>query len=172
MPRRLSAASTRSYSGPDRKASEIRMQQQSVQGKIAGCRAAQIEPAPEAVDLLSLISKTAELFERQSASKQRRLLRIVVGEAIWQTGELRTRLREPFAQVQLSNSPNSTENSDLPPDGAEFDNWRRGGDSNSRYPKGTTVFETAAFDHSATSPGLRVRDFIVANETGIAAEGV
>ena len=29
---------------------------------------------------------------------------------------------------------------------------RRGRDSNPRYPKGITVFETAAFDHSATSP--------------------
>ena len=29
---------------------------------------------------------------------------------------------------------------------------RRGRDSNPGYPKGTTVFETVAFDHSATSP--------------------
>src|SRR2546423_569108 len=31
--------------------------------------------------------------------------------------------------------------------------WRRGRDSNPRYPvKGTTVFETAPIDHSGTSP--------------------
>ena len=38
--------------------------------------------------------------------------------------------------------------------------WRRGRDSNPRYPKGITVFETAAFDHSATSPisSVFVRD--------------
>ena len=113
----------------DRKASEIRMQQQRVQGKIAECRAAEIAPAAKAVDLLSLVSKTAELFERQSAEEQRRFLRLVVAEAIWQNGELRTRLREPFERLQLSNSPNSTENSDLPPDGAKFSNWRRERDS-------------------------------------------
>ena len=33
-----------------------------------------------------------------------------------------------------------------------FAKWRRGWDSNPRYPEGTTVFETAPFDHSGTSP--------------------
>src|SRR5688500_2966129 len=32
--------------------------------------------------------------------------------------------------------------------------WRRERDSNPRYPMGTTDFESAAFDHSAISPGV------------------
>src|SRR5262245_28352089 len=36
--------------------------------------------------------------------------------------------------------------------------WRRGRDSNPRYPaKGTTVFETAPIDRSGTSPFVRLR---------------
>ena len=30
--------------------------------------------------------------------------------------------------------------------------WRRGWDSNPRYPEGTTVFETVPFGHSGTPP--------------------
>ena len=37
--------------------------------------------------------------------------------------------------------------------GSLLGEWRRGRDSNPRYPaKGTTVFETAPFDRSGTSP--------------------
>src|SRR5271165_4868581 len=32
--------------------------------------------------------------------------------------------------------------------------WRRGWDSNPRYPGGTPDFESGAFDHSATSPNV------------------
>jgi hypothetical protein len=36
--------------------------------------------------------------------------------------------------------------------------WRRGRDSNPRYPaKGTTVFETAPIDRSGTSPGTQAQ---------------
>ena len=37
-------------------------------------------------------------------------------------------------------------------DEGKIGQWRRGWDSNPRYAKRTTVFETAPFDHSGTSP--------------------
>ncbi|MBZ5596378.1 MAG: recombinase family protein [Acidobacteriia bacterium] len=92
----------------DKKADEIRGTQQRVRTKIAQCQSAELAPATEAVDLMSLTSNAAELFERQSARERRRLLRLVVQEAIWQNGELRTCFREPFEQLRLSNSVTTT----------------------------------------------------------------
>ena len=73
----------------DLKAEETRGQQHRVQINITQCQSADLAPAAAAVDLISLTSKAAELFERQCAIEQRRLLRLVVQAAIWQEGELR-----------------------------------------------------------------------------------
>ena len=116
----------------DKKAEEIRGHQQRVRGKIAECQSAESVPAADAVDLISLTSEAAELFERQCASEQRRLLRLVMREAQWQDGKLRTCFREPFEKLQLSNSATSIEDSNFSANEAISDNWRRGGDSNPR----------------------------------------
>jgi hypothetical protein len=67
--------------------------------------------ASEAVDLMRLTSRAADLFAEQVGAEQRKLLHLVLKEACWKGSELRMSLREP-----------------------NFGNWRRGGDSNSRYP--------------------------------------
>ena len=108
----------------------MRGHQLRVQRKVAECQSAELVPAAEAVDLLSLTSEAAELFERQCASEQRRLLRLVMQEAIWQDGELRTCFREPFVNLQLSNSATSRKNNDFPSDKTVLDNWLGGRDSN------------------------------------------
>jgi hypothetical protein len=59
----------------DKKAEEVRTHQQLVRTKIDGCHSATLAPATAAFDLISLTSKTAELFQSQCASEQRRLLR-------------------------------------------------------------------------------------------------
>jgi site-specific DNA recombinase len=55
----------------DKKAEEMRLNQQGLRTTINQCQSAGLAPATEAVDVLSLTSKSAELFERQSASEQR-----------------------------------------------------------------------------------------------------
>jgi hypothetical protein len=70
----------------DKKAEEIRGHEQRVRHKIAECQSAELVPAAEAVDLIALTSEAAELFQRQCASEQRRLLRLVMRDAIWQDG--------------------------------------------------------------------------------------
>ena len=62
---------------------------------------------------MALTSEAADLFERQCASEQRRMVRLVMREAIWQDGELRTSFREPFEKLQLSNSATLTKDEDL-----------------------------------------------------------
>ena len=114
----------------DKKAEETRLNQQGLRTKINQCQSAGLAPATEAVDVLSLTSKSAELFERQSASEQRRLLRCVVQDAIWQNAELRVCFREPFAQLQLSNSTTITKDGHFLANEANSDIWRRDRDSN------------------------------------------
>src|SRR5437867_3718529 len=116
----------------DNKANKIRADQQHVRTKITECRSATLPPATQALDLMSLTSKAAERFERQCASEQRRLLRLVLREAIWQNGELRTCFREPFEQLRLSNSATIKKDGHFSASEANSDIWRRGGDSNPR----------------------------------------
>jgi site-specific DNA recombinase len=108
----------------DRKAEEIRGNQQRVQTKITQCQPAALAPATKAVDLMSLTSRAAERFERQCASEQRRLLRLVLQEAIWQNGELRTCFREPFEQLRLSNAATTTKEGHFSAHEANSEIWR------------------------------------------------
>ena len=81
---------------------------------------------------MALTSNVAEQFERQCASEQRRLLRLVVQEAIWQNAELRICFREPFEQLRLSNAATITKDGYFSAVNANSGIWRRGGDSNPR----------------------------------------
>jgi site-specific DNA recombinase len=117
----------------DQKAIEIREDQQRIRSKMSQCRGA-LPPAREAVDLMALFSKGADLFEAQSACEQRQLLRVVLGDAVWQGGELRLSFRSPFEELRLSNSASITNNRHLGEPLALFDIWRRGGDSNTMCP--------------------------------------
>jgi hypothetical protein len=114
----------------DKKAEEIRANQQRVRTRITQCQPAGLAPATKAVDLMVLTSKAADRFELQCASEQRRLLRLVLREAIWQAGELRTCFREPFEQLRLSNSATIKEDGHFPANEANSDIWRRDRDSN------------------------------------------
>jgi site-specific DNA recombinase len=114
----------------DKKAEEIRAQQQRIRRNIEECQTTEVAPVAEAVDLLSLTSEAAELFAGQCGREQRRLLRLVMRESIWEQGKLRTCFREPFEKLQLSNSATTTKKDNLPINNETFDNWRRDRDSN------------------------------------------
>jgi site-specific DNA recombinase len=114
----------------DKKAEEIRRHQQRIRRNIEECQSAEVVPVAEAVDLLSLTSEAAELFAGQCGREQRHLLRLVMREAVWVHGELRTCFREPFEKLQLSNSATSTKKDDLRHNDEVFDNWLGGRDSN------------------------------------------
>jgi site-specific DNA recombinase len=116
----------------DRKAQEIRAEQWRVQTRITECRSATLPPAAEALDLMSFTSQAAELFQEQTGSEKRRLLRVVLGKATWQTGELRMCFREPFEQLRLSNSVSETNDGSFGGGGPVFGIWRRERDSNPR----------------------------------------
>ena len=83
-------------------------------------------PAQEAVNLMALMSKGADLFAAQSACERRKLLRVVLGEAIWKGGELRMTFQTPFEELRLSNSATVTNKIPLEQAGGILDIWRRG----------------------------------------------
>ena len=120
----------------DKKASEIREQQEQIRQKIRTAEASMLPVASEAVDLMSLTSKASELFQEQVGAEQRKLLHLVLKEASWKGGELRMSLREPFEELRLSNSASDRNSKPFDGDESNFDNWRRKRDSNPRtsYP--------------------------------------
>jgi hypothetical protein len=108
----------------DKKAGELREGQRRVRTKITECQSATLPPATQALDLISLTSRAAALFKNHTASQQRRLLRLVLDQATWQTGELRMSLREPFEQLRLSNSASATNDGHFGGDGPVLGIWR------------------------------------------------
>ena len=115
----------------DQKAAEIQEDQQRIRAKVSECRGT-LPPAEAAVNLLALTSRSADLFAEQSGAEQRKLLRLVLGDAIWQAGELRMSFQPPFEQLRLSNSTSTRNHTPNMARGGHFDNWRREWDSNPR----------------------------------------
>ena len=84
----------------DRKAAEIRQQQEQLRVKMNELRTTDARSAPEAIDLAALIRGLGDLFRRQAAKEQRRMLQVVLRDASWKAGALQMSLREPFATLR------------------------------------------------------------------------
>src|SRR5262249_21683991 len=78
-------------------------------------------PACQAIDLMTLTSETAELFLQRPRAEQRKLLGLILQRASWQHGELRMSLKEPFAQLKLSNRTTASKNGPFGPDEGAFE---------------------------------------------------
>jgi len=107
----------------DQKAAEIHEEQPRIRAQVSESGGA-LPPAKAAVNLLALTSRAADLFMGQSAAEQRKLLRLVLGEAIWQAGELRMSFQTPFEELRLSNSTSAIKHTPEMCGGTFFDNWR------------------------------------------------
>jgi site-specific DNA recombinase len=120
----------------DKKAGERRQQQDRMRRRLAEAQSIALLPVSQAVDLIALTAKAADLFLKQSVAEQRKLLRLVLEAATWKGGESRMPFREAFAQFQLSNRATHTNNMDLAASRSDFEIWRRKRDSNPRtsYP--------------------------------------
>ena len=87
----------------DRKAKDLQAQSGELLRKINELRADAPAPVRDAIDLMDLTSRTAELFVAQEVHEQQRFLRLVLKSASWQDGELRTEFEEPFESLRRSN---------------------------------------------------------------------
>jgi site-specific DNA recombinase len=115
----------------DSHAAEWRREQETILGKIRDIQWAAPAPIDQAIDMLQLTSRAAELFLMQPPREQRHLLRVVMEKAAWQDGTLRATLFEPFEILRHSNQASTRkENGDVG-SGQDLGIWLPGPDSNS-----------------------------------------
>jgi DNA invertase Pin-like site-specific DNA recombinase len=108
----------------DKRAADIRQQQNEIRRRVNERQSAGLPPASQAVDLLALTSKAADLFLEQPAAEQAKLLHLVLKSASWKGGELRMCLREPFSKLRLSNSVTDTKDGKLAGGNDNSNIWR------------------------------------------------
>ena len=116
----------------DQKAAELREQRDRVLNRIRAAEGAVLPSISQAADLMMLTSKGADLFLKQPAAEQRKLLHLLLENASWKGGELRMSFREPFENLRLSNQTTSNDSNRFDRSRPEFGIWRREWDSNPR----------------------------------------
>ena len=107
----------------DRTSAAKRDEQRALLQKIQEIQTAAPTPINQAVDILRLTSRASELFLQQAAAEQRRLLGVVLKNAAWRDGELRTSLFEPFEILRHSNRESHRQYEDNPGSGRDIEIW-------------------------------------------------
>jgi site-specific DNA recombinase len=87
----------------DRKASELRGQSLSLSRRIEEIRAAAPAPVQDAIDLMDLTSRAADLFAVQPVHEKQGFLRLILKSATWRQGRLQTEFEQPFENMRHSN---------------------------------------------------------------------
>jgi hypothetical protein len=93
----------------DKRAGEIRQQQDQVQRRMSERQADKLPPINQAVDVMALASKAANLFVEQPGAKG---------------GELRRCFRKPFSELSVSNRATRTNDDCLQLVKGDAGNWR------------------------------------------------
>lgn len=108
----------------DRRAAETRQLLDRARQRLEEIGSSALPPVRQAVDLMALTSRTAELFHQQPGAEQRKLLQLILEGAFWQGGELRMSLREPFVQLSVSNRASMCKDGQFDPDSGVLSIWR------------------------------------------------
>ena len=109
----------------DRKARELRSQGLELLRRINEIRASAPAPAMEAIDLMGLTSRAADLFAIQPVEEKQRFLRLVLKSAFWQGGQLHTEFEEPFENLRRSNQLSRTKHEENGMATAQNEIWLR-----------------------------------------------
>ncbi len=104
-------------------AADWRREQATIIGKIEDIERAAPAPIEQAIDMLQLSSRAAELFLVQPPHEQRHLVRVVMEKAAWKDGTLRTILFEPFEILRHSNRESSRKENDNAGSGRDLGIW-------------------------------------------------
>jgi len=107
----------------DKQAAVWRGEQGAIVQRIHDIQSATPAPVEQAIDMMRLTSRAAELFLQQTGAEQRRLLQVVIKNAIWQDGELRTSLFEPFEILRHSNRESHRKEREINGSGQDFGIW-------------------------------------------------
>jgi hypothetical protein len=88
----------------------------------------------EGIKLLELAQQAHQLFETQPPKEKRKLLDFVLSNCQWKGVKLETEYRQPFDLIAVAALSDRQDCAGLGDKRSNFDEWRRGGDSNSRHP--------------------------------------
>jgi len=107
----------------DRQASAWRTEQDTIMRQIHVIQSSAPAPVEQAIDMMRLTSRAAELFLQQTPGGQRRLLQVVIKNAVWREGELRTTLFEPFDILRHSNQESARKEKENGGSGRQLGIW-------------------------------------------------
>ena len=107
----------------DSRAADWRREQESIVGKIQNIERATPAPIDQAIDMLQLTSRAAELFLVQPPHEQRHLVQVVMEKAAWKDGTLRATLFEPFEILRHSNRENCRKENENAGSGRDLEVW-------------------------------------------------
>jgi hypothetical protein len=107
----------------DRKASELRGQSLTLSRRIDEIRAAAPAAVGDAINLMDLTSRAADLFAVQLVHEKQGFLRLVLKSATWRHGELQTEFQQPFENLRRSNQLSNTKHKENGATNAEIDTW-------------------------------------------------
>jgi site-specific DNA recombinase len=107
----------------DRQASAWRTEQDTIMRQIHVIQSSAPAPVEQAIDMMRLTSRAADLFRQQTPGEQRRLLQVVIKNAVWREGELRTTLFEPFDILRHSNQESSRKEKENGGSGRQLGIW-------------------------------------------------
>jgi len=107
----------------DRKASELRGQSLTLSRRIDEIRAAAPAVVQDALNLMDLTSRAADLFAVQPVQEKQGFLRLILKSATWRQGQLQTEFQQPFENLRRSNQLSSTKHKENGATNAEIDIW-------------------------------------------------
>jgi hypothetical protein len=107
----------------DRKAGELRGQSLTLSRRIDEIRAAAPAPVGDAINLMDLTSRAADLFAVQPVHEKQGFLRLILKSATWREGELQTEFQQPFENLRRSNQLSNTKHKENGTLNTEIDIW-------------------------------------------------
>ena len=107
----------------DRKSQELRTQSLELLGRINEMRASAPAPVEDAINLMDLTSRSAELFPMQPAPEQQHFLKLLLKAATWQDGRLCTEFENPFESLRRSNQSSRTKHAANGSASGEMEDW-------------------------------------------------
>ena len=116
----------------DRKASDLRGQSLTLSRRIDEIRAAAPAALEDAINLMDLTSRAADLFAVQPVHEKQGFLRLILKSATWRQGQLQTEFQQPFENLRRSNQLSSAKHKENGAPDGEIDIWLPGLDSNRR----------------------------------------
>ena len=105
------------------KSQDIRTQTLALTRRIEEIRTSTPAPVQQAINLMDLTSRAAQLFAVQPPHEKQAFLRLTLKSASWKNGELQTQFEEPFESLRRSNQLSLTKDRDLGVTTTPKENW-------------------------------------------------